>query len=103
MTNRLDVVGRLWRRLANEPAVLIAVVLVALRAMGADIDADTVTTAAETIEGNTDALLGLLAVRQTVDGPVTRRRKDRERDQDRQAVDELVHPRLDRAEDSHAD
>lgn len=103
MNQLADLAGRLWQRLANEPAVLIAVVLVALRAMGADVDADTVTQVAETIEGNVDALMGLVAVRQTVDGPVTRRRKDRERDQDRQAVDELVHPHLDAAEDSHAD
>lgn len=95
--------GRLWGRVTNEPAVLLAVVLVALRAMGADVDADAATAAAETIEGNVDALMGLIAVRQTVDGPRTRQAKHREQAQDRQAVDELVHPRLDTAEDSHAD
>jgi hypothetical protein len=99
----IDLAVRLWRRITNEPAVAIGVVIVALRTAGADVDVDAAAAAARAIEGNIDALIGLIAVRQTVDGPRTRQATAREQAQDRQAVDELVHPRLDQAEDSHAD
>lgn len=94
---------RIVKRVTNEPAALVGAVLFGLRLAGADVDLAEAAAVADQLTGMSNTLLGLVAVRQSVDGPQTRRSKDREREQDRRAVDELVHPQLDRHQDEEGE
>lgn len=85
---------RIVKRITNEPALLIGAIVFAARLAGADVDLTEVGQVTQQLSASRDALLGLIAVRQSVDGPQTRRGKDREREQDRRAVDELIHPQI---------